>query len=148
MISRLLALLLMAAFSSAFAQPQSNAMLDGTKTTVVPPQAPKVPLSPEMRGDIFMARKMYREAIETFREGPPKDPVLLNKIGIAYHQLMQLDNARKSYEQAVREAGLCRGHQQPGYCLVRQEEQPARHQLLSARPQDRAAGSPARPPSI
>ena len=49
-----------------------------------------------------MARKMYREAIDTFREGPPKDPVLLNKIGIAYHQLAQLDSARKSYEQAVK----------------------------------------------
>ena len=28
--------------------------------------------------------------------------MLLNKIGIAYHQMMQLDNARKSYEQAVK----------------------------------------------
>jgi tetratricopeptide (TPR) repeat protein len=49
-----------------------------------------------------MARKMYREAIDTFREGPVGDPVLLNKIGIAYHQMMQLDSARKSYEQALK----------------------------------------------
>lgn len=103
MFSRPLALLLAAGFSFAFAQSQSNAMVDGTKAPVpAPSQAPKVSLSPEMRGDIFMARKMYREAIETFREGPPKDPVLMNKIGIAYHQLTQLDNARKSYEQALR----------------------------------------------
>src|SRR5438477_11162654 len=59
-------------------------------------------LTPETRGDIFMARKMYREAIDTFHEGSPKDPVLLNKIGIAYHQMMQLDSARKSYEQALK----------------------------------------------
>jgi Flp pilus assembly protein TadD len=59
-------------------------------------------LTPETRGDIYMARKMYREAIDTFREGSAKDPVLLNKIGIAYHQMMQLDNARKSYEQALK----------------------------------------------
>jgi Tfp pilus assembly protein PilF len=59
-------------------------------------------LSIETRGDIYMARKMYREAIDTFREGSPKDPVLLNKIGIAYHQMMQLDNARKSYERALK----------------------------------------------
>jgi tetratricopeptide (TPR) repeat protein len=59
-------------------------------------------LTPETRGDIFMARKMYREAVDTFREGSPKDPVLKNKIGIAYHQMMQLDNARKSYEQALK----------------------------------------------
>jgi tetratricopeptide (TPR) repeat protein len=98
-----LALLLAAGFSYAFGQSQSNAMLDGTKTPVPPPsQLSKVPLSVEMRGDIFMARKMYREAIDTFREGPPKDPILRNKIGIAYHQLMQLDSARKSYEEAVK----------------------------------------------
>ena len=103
MFSRLLALLFAAGFSLALAQPQSSSMLDGTKAPVAaPPQAPKVPLSPEMRGDIFMARKMYREAIETFREGPPKDPVLANKIGIAYHQMMQLDNALKSYQMALR----------------------------------------------
>ncbi len=59
-------------------------------------------LTPETRGDIYMARKMYREAIDTFREGSPKDPVLLNKIGIAYHQMQQLDNARKSYEAALK----------------------------------------------
>ncbi len=63
---------------------------------------PKPTLTPETRGDIYMARKMYREAIETFRQGPAKDPVLLNKIGIAYHQLSQLDNAKKSYEQALK----------------------------------------------
>lgn len=76
-------------------------MLDGTKPPA-PPSAPKPALSPETRGDIFMARKMYLDAIEAFREGSPKDPVLLNKIGIAYHQLMQLDKAQKSYEQALR----------------------------------------------
>jgi len=58
-------------------------------------------LTPETRGDIYMARKMYREAIDTFREGA-ENPLLLNKIGIAYHQMMQLDNARRSYERALK----------------------------------------------
>jgi tetratricopeptide (TPR) repeat protein len=49
-----------------------------------------------------MARKMYREAIEAFHEGSAKDPVILNKTGIAYHQMQQLDQARKSYEAAVK----------------------------------------------
>jgi tetratricopeptide (TPR) repeat protein len=66
------------------------------------PQSDKPSLTPETRGDIYMARKMYREAVEAFREGSPKDPVLLNKIGIAYHQMLQLDSARKSYEQAIK----------------------------------------------
>src|ERR1043166_4551988 len=60
-------------------------------------------LSPEMRGDIYMARKMYREAIDTFRTANPNDPIMLNKTGIAYHQMMQLDNARKYYELALRQ---------------------------------------------
>ena len=89
--------------ASAFAQ-TTNAMLDGTRVAPLPPavDAPKTPLSPEMRGDIYMARRMYREAIEAFGEGSPKDPVLKNKTGIAFHQLLQLDSARKNYEQAVK----------------------------------------------
>ena len=65
-------------------------------------QDAKPALSPETRGDIYMARKMYREAIEAFHEGSVKDPVLLNKTGIAYHQMQQLDQARKSYEAAIK----------------------------------------------
>lgn len=75
-------------------------MVDGTRAAQV--ETSKPVLSAEGRGDIFMARKMYREAIEVFREGPPKDPVLRNKIGIAHHQLMQLDTAKKYYEQAIK----------------------------------------------
>jgi tetratricopeptide (TPR) repeat protein len=80
----------------------SNAMLDSSRT--VAPQAAEKPtaLSPEQRGDIFMARKMYREAIEAFAEGGMKDPILRNKTGIAYHQLLQLDKAQKCYEQAIK----------------------------------------------
>ena len=77
-----------------------NSMVDGTRSAQV--ETPKTVLSAESRGDIFMARKMYREAVEAFGEGSPKDAVLRNKIGIAYHQQMQLDTARKYYEQAVK----------------------------------------------
>jgi len=65
-------------------------------------QPAKPDLTPENRGDIFMARKMYREAIEAFREGPNNNAILMNKIGIAYHQLLQMKQARKSYEQAIK----------------------------------------------
>jgi tetratricopeptide (TPR) repeat protein len=53
-------------------------------------------------GDIFMVRKEYREAIETYAQGASKNAVLDNKMGIAYHQLMDLDRARKCYEQALK----------------------------------------------
>jgi tetratricopeptide (TPR) repeat protein len=59
-------------------------------------------LTPELRGDIYMARKMYREAIDVYREGPQNSPVLTNKIGIAFHQLLQFDLAKKNYERAVK----------------------------------------------
>ncbi len=101
-MSRLSVFLLLAAgFASLFAQTQTNPLLDKTPVAA-PAEPPKPQLSPEMRGDIFMARKMYREAIDAFREGPRRDAVLLNKIGIAYHQMQQLDTARKSYEQALK----------------------------------------------
>jgi tetratricopeptide (TPR) repeat protein len=95
-------LLAIAAVCGGLGYGQSNAMLDGTKAPTATPAETKPQLTIEARGDIFMARKMYREAIETFREGSPKDPILQNKIGIAYHQQLQLDSARKYYEQAIR----------------------------------------------
>ncbi len=66
-----------------------------------PPETPRT-ITVEMRGDIFMARKMYREAVEMYRTGPADSAVLANKTGIAYHQLLDLDDARKSYERAIK----------------------------------------------
>ena len=59
-------------------------------------------ISPELRGDIFMARKMYREAVDAYRQGPPDSPILANKIGIAFHQMMALNYAKKNYERAIK----------------------------------------------
>jgi tetratricopeptide (TPR) repeat protein len=104
MVFRPVSIALVATFCSAavFAQ-TSNAMLDGARVSAPPDvDTPKPALSPEMRGDIYMARKMYREAIEAFGEGPARDAIVKNKTGIAFHQLLQLDSARKNYEQAVR----------------------------------------------
>ncbi len=91
-----------AAFGQSPAQPSfltesREALSNPPKVTPLVPQ-----LSPEMRGDILMARKMYREAIDTYMEGPPNSAVLVNKVGIAYHQLLAMDLARKSYERAIR----------------------------------------------
>jgi len=58
-------------------------------------------ISDELRGDIYMARKMYREAIDMYREPQPETPVLANKIGIAFHQLSLLNLAKKNYQQAI-----------------------------------------------
>jgi len=71
-------------------------------STATPPPAPARPaLSAQERGDILMARKMYREAIDMYK-GAPETAILMNKIGIAYHQLTDLVNAEKCYSRAVK----------------------------------------------
>jgi len=63
---------------------------------------PRQPITPEMRGDILMARKQYREAVDTYSEIKPLTATLVNKIGIAYHQMLELNLARKHYERAIK----------------------------------------------
>ena len=88
------------------AQPPSPPQTaNGFRTTSIdktPPSDPTKALTPEVRGDILMARKMYREAIEKYKEGPSDSSVLANKIGIAYHQLLDLESAKKNYERAIK----------------------------------------------
>ena len=59
-------------------------------------------ISPEELGDLMMLHRKYREAVESYAQGPSSDASLRNKIGIAYHQWGQLANARKAYLQALR----------------------------------------------
>ena len=110
MVSGHFLLIPLAVFACAMAPAQAPRPLVET-TNIVPDtpssapaavEAPAPPLTPERRGDILMARKMYREAVETYRQAPLDSPVIWNKIGIAYHQMMQLDNAKKHYERAVK----------------------------------------------
>jgi tetratricopeptide (TPR) repeat protein len=103
MVTRPVALLILAGFGPAcvLAQDAVNAALDNPRPPS-PISAPAVTVNAEVRGDIFMARKDYRSAIEAYAEGSPKDPVLRNKTGIAYHQLLDLNRARKCYEQALK----------------------------------------------
>jgi len=66
-------------------------------------QQPRPALTPEMRGDIFMAEKRFREAAEIYEQNSKGSAVLLNKTGIAYHQMLQLGLAEKYYRLAVRQ---------------------------------------------
>lgn len=59
-------------------------------------------LAPEMRGDIAMARKEYRQAVDHYKSAQPLNHIVWNKIGIAYHQLTEMDQARRSYERSVK----------------------------------------------
>jgi tetratricopeptide (TPR) repeat protein len=71
--------------------------------------APAVPLTEaqilERNGDVQMARKSYRDAIDTYQKLirlQPKNHVAWNKLGIAHHQIMELGAARRYYERATK----------------------------------------------
>lgn len=54
----------------------------------------------EERGDILMARQQYLAAIEAYRQAP-MNAETYNKMGIAYHHLLAIDEARRDYEKAL-----------------------------------------------
>ncbi len=59
----------------------------------------------EIAADVLMARKQYAEASAAYGrllEKEPGNSALLNKLGIAYHQQVRLDLAKRSYERAVK----------------------------------------------
>jgi len=91
--------LCLAASALLCAQQQTN---DSLRAATPDAASAKPNLTHEQRGDIFMARKMYREAVDVYREGPRASAILANKIGIAYHQLASLNQAKRQYEQAAR----------------------------------------------
>lgn len=79
-------------------------LVDRTGETDQPPP-PSAELTPERRADIYMARKMYREAVEGYSSAvsaEPKNARLYNKLGIAYHHQMMFSQARQSYERATK----------------------------------------------
>ncbi len=90
---------------------QTSARQPGSASQAIPSQASRAPSTrtpreeEEMRADILMARKLYAEAVPAYQkliEQEPRNAVLLNKLGIAYHQQTMLDQAKRYYERAVR----------------------------------------------
>lgn len=63
---------------------------------------PVLNLSLEERADLYMARKMFREAIETYGRIEPITAATLNKIAVAYQQQYDPAEARKYYERAIK----------------------------------------------
>src|ERR1700722_13716244 len=62
-------------------------------------------LSPEQMGDLYMARKQYVEASQTFKrlsDQNPTNAVYLNKLGISLHQQEALTLAMRYYEKALK----------------------------------------------
>ena len=88
------------ALSSSCLSGQSDSQQPATEPA--PAAREPAPLSPEKRGDVYMAKKMYREAIDSYREASQNNAVIWNKVGIAYHQLMDLETAKRHYEKSIK----------------------------------------------
>lgn len=90
------------------AKSAAQSLVADTKTATPAPApametpAPAKPISVMMRGDIAMARKMYREAIDYYRTIKPEQPLVWNKVGIAYHHLGEMEQAKRAYERAIK----------------------------------------------
>ena len=59
----------------------------------------------ELRADLLMIRKKFLEAIDVYQQAIDYDPrnvVLLNKLGIAHHQVLDLAKAEKFYRRATK----------------------------------------------
>ena len=97
--SVLIALAVFLLIPALWAQPAPEAAKPLAPQATAAPQPE--PLTPEKRGDIYMARKAYREAIEQYKQCP-QTAVVLNKTGIGYHQLTDLGAAKKYYQRAIR----------------------------------------------
>ncbi len=58
----------------------------------------------EMQGDVLMARKEYSSAVAAYckiLESEPKNAQLLNKVGVSYQQLGDLNRAERYYKKSI-----------------------------------------------
>src|SRR5271165_2486216 len=58
-------------------------------------------LPAEKKADILLARGEYAAAIAAYEQSNLKSAIVWNNIGMAYHHLYALDQARKAYQQAL-----------------------------------------------
>jgi tetratricopeptide (TPR) repeat protein len=108
--------LLVALFVAGFAFAQS------APPPVIPPAVPQASVKPPqemqperpkrtpaeeamLRGDLMMIRRQYSDAIRSYSDlvkKEPKNAQALNKIGIAYYNLNDLNMAKRYYERSIK----------------------------------------------
>ena len=75
-----------------------NSSPSASEVTTLPTATP---LPPQIAGDLLMVHRSYAAALEAYQRDPEKSAVLWNKIGVAYHHMFALDQARKYYQMAL-----------------------------------------------
>ncbi len=87
-------------------QPVNSPQTSGTPSTSSGAPHPRTPREDEeLHADLMMVRKQYIEAAALYQkllQQEPHNAVLLNKLGIAYHQQTMLDQAKRYYERAAK----------------------------------------------
>jgi tetratricopeptide (TPR) repeat protein len=75
----------------------------------VPAGAPTAPLtasaaqrSPELEGDSLMGHQHYQAAIAAYKKAPQDSATVLNKMGIAYQMMFNLEEASRCYQASLR----------------------------------------------
>lgn len=92
--------LLLAPAVQAQQVPASTTSPDSPATSQLSPRE-----TAELRADILMARKEYTEAIRSYDDilkTAPNDAELLNKMGVAYQELIDLNRAEHYYKRAMK----------------------------------------------
>lgn len=87
---------------------EAPAKVSNTATPAAATAPPVATMTPrealEMRGDIFMARKEYSQAVGEYDHiltSEPKNAEVLNKLGVAYQQLGDLLRAERAYRRSM-----------------------------------------------
>ncbi|MGA7525328.1 MAG: tetratricopeptide repeat protein [Acidobacteriaceae bacterium] len=84
----------------ALATPAAPQRPDRPQPTASP--APVQQLTPEVRGDLAMIHHQYVAAINFYRQTTQDSAIVWNKLGMAWHHLFAMDEAKRDYEHALR----------------------------------------------
>jgi tetratricopeptide (TPR) repeat protein len=87
--------------STLAASAQDIAFAQSSQTPSESEHATAIELTPELRGDLAMAHQQYLQAIDAYSQAGDKTAAIWNKLGMAYHHLFAMDQARHDYERAL-----------------------------------------------
>jgi tetratricopeptide (TPR) repeat protein len=107
-LQALLAIPLLLACAGAEGRQASDAPTAAAPKSPTSQDSSAAPMTAQLRADLFMARKEYREAAEAYQrvlEHDPGNAEILNKVGIAYEELGEYRLAEHFYKRALHANG-------------------------------------------
>lgn len=85
----------------AFAQTETGSSAASPQSPLQANPAP-VPPPPDELGDTLMAHQRYQAAIAAYKQAPAGSAAVLNKMGIAYQMMFNLDDASRCYQASLK----------------------------------------------